>query len=177
MLLLLMICAGLVLLPSLLWYGIPLLVRSVQVRRISRTCRRKGLVVLTYDDGPSEVVTRKLIELLEEHDATGTFFVTGTTARERPELIKRLREQGHEVGSHSEHHLNALKTPPWMAGRDCRRGMATLRDMECPPKYYRPPYGNATLGTLLSCGSSTGNIFPDSGSMSVVLLPSPVEIR
>ena len=61
MLLVLMICVGVTGLLLLLWYGIPLLVRSAQIRRIRRNCRKEGLIVLTYDDGPSDGVTRKLL--------------------------------------------------------------------------------------------------------------------
>lgn len=138
-------------LAAVVWYGVPLLARSRQVARLEVGCRERGLVLLTYDDGPSEALTPRLLDLLDELDAKATFFVTGAAARSRPETIESLRSRGHEVGSHSERHVNAFRSLPWRSAADCREGLRTLVDLGAVPKHYRPPYGNATLGTLLAC--------------------------
>ena len=148
-----LICSLVVGLPAiafLAWYVAPLVIRSAQIRDLRRICSREGLVVLTYDDGPSENLTGRLLEELDDLDAKATFFVTGVSAASRPEGVRALMERGHEVGSHSQQHVNALKSPPWKAGRDCTRGMKTLERLGARAKFYRPPYGNATLGTLLA---------------------------
>ena len=134
----------------LAWYVVPLVIRSAQLRDLRKICSREGLIVLTYDDGPSEILTGRLLEELDDLGAKATFFVTGISAASRPEGVRALQERGHEVGSHSQQHVNALKSPPWKAGRDCTRGMKALQRLGARPKYYRPPYGNATLGTILA---------------------------
>jgi peptidoglycan/xylan/chitin deacetylase (PgdA/CDA1 family) len=156
-----LICSLLVVLATialLAWYVVPLLIRSAQVKNIRDTCRREGLIVLTYDDGPSEKLTKRLLEELDELDTKVTFFVTGVSAGVRPDDVRALRERGHEVGCHSERHVNALKSLPWKAGRDCSRGMKTLEHLGIKPKFYRPPYGNATLGTILASRSQGSRV-------------------
>jgi peptidoglycan/xylan/chitin deacetylase (PgdA/CDA1 family) len=164
-----LICSLMVVLTTtalLAWYVVPVLIRAAQVRDIHRICRREGLIVLTYDDGPSENLTQRLLRELDELDAKATFFVTGASAEVRPDEVRALQERGHEVGCHSERHVNALRSLPWKAGGDCKRGMKTLLGLGIRPKYYRPPYGNATLGTILAsraCGSQVVWWTHDSG--------------
>ena len=136
------------------WYGLPLLVRGFQVRRISRICRERGLIALTYDDGPSEALTARLLEVLDRLDAKGTFFVTGREAELRPDEVRRLAAGGHAIGSHSDKHCNALKSTPWHGILDCLRGIGCLQELGIRSNFYRPPYGKATLGTLLAARSN-----------------------
>ncbi|WP_237720121.1 polysaccharide deacetylase family protein, partial [Streptomyces xiaopingdaonensis] len=58
-------------------------------------------MVLTFDDGPDPEWTPQVLDKLEEHDAHGVFFVTGTMASRYPELVKRMVDEGHEVGLHT----------------------------------------------------------------------------
>jgi peptidoglycan-N-acetylglucosamine deacetylase len=58
---------------------------------------------LTFDDGPSEW-TPLVLELLREHGARATFFVIGQRVRERPDDVKRIAAEGHELGSHTLTH-------------------------------------------------------------------------
>jgi peptidoglycan/xylan/chitin deacetylase (PgdA/CDA1 family) len=60
-------------------------------------------LALTFDDGPSEW-TEDVLRLLDEHDARATFFVIGARVREHPQLLERIVEAGHEVGSHTLTH-------------------------------------------------------------------------
>jgi polysaccharide deacetylase family protein (PEP-CTERM system associated) len=59
-----------------------------------------------WDDYPSRVIsnTNKILELLQEHGVSATFFVLGWTARKFPKLVQRIQEMGHEVACHSLHH-------------------------------------------------------------------------
>jgi peptidoglycan/xylan/chitin deacetylase (PgdA/CDA1 family) len=60
-------------------------------------------VSLTFDDGPS-AWTGDVLELLREYEARATFFVIGARVRERPGLLRRIVDEGHEVGSHTLTH-------------------------------------------------------------------------
>ncbi|HEY6835930.1 MAG TPA: polysaccharide deacetylase family protein [Gaiellaceae bacterium] len=60
-------------------------------------------VALTFDDGPS-AWTPLVLDLLREHGVRATFFVIGQRVRERPELVKRIVAEGHELGSHTLTH-------------------------------------------------------------------------
>ncbi|MET7509556.1 glycosyltransferase [Streptomyces albidoflavus] len=61
-------------------------------------------LVLTFDDGPDPEWTPKVLDVLAEHDAHGVFFVTGTMASRHPELVKRMVDEGHELGLHTFNH-------------------------------------------------------------------------
>ena len=62
-------------------------------------------VVLTFDDGPSPW-TGAVLDVLARHRASATFFVLGARAADRPELLRRMHAEGHEVGVHTYTHIN-----------------------------------------------------------------------
>lgn len=100
---------------------------------------RKGVdsvVYLSFDDGPIPEMTPKILRLLKEKNVKATFFVVGDNAAKYPYLMDAIREDGHEVGNHTYHHLAGLKTPT----------EAYLNDVEACSKLVgrklmRPPYG------------------------------------
>lgn len=60
-----------------------------------------GTVALTYDAGPDPVWTPRLLDLLRKHRAHATFFLVGAQAARHPELVRRIRAEGHEIGSNT----------------------------------------------------------------------------
>ena len=69
-------------------------------------------VVLTFDDGPTKW-TPRILDILAAHDVKATFFVLGARAAERPDLIRRMRAEGHEVGVHTYTHAHLANVPSW----------------------------------------------------------------
>ena len=67
----------------------------------------RKLVALTFDDGPSQY-TGKLLDALKEHNAKATFFVVGSRlgSDSSTALLKRMENEGHVVGNHSQNHKN-----------------------------------------------------------------------
>lgn len=61
-------------------------------------------LVLTFDDGPDPKWTPKVLDVLKKHHAHAVFFVTGTMASRYPELVRRMVEEGNEVGLHTFNH-------------------------------------------------------------------------
>jgi peptidoglycan/xylan/chitin deacetylase (PgdA/CDA1 family) len=55
---------------------------------------------LTLDDGPDPALTPRVLDLLRGHEARATFFLLGSRARAHPELVRRILEEGHEIGNH-----------------------------------------------------------------------------
>lgn len=66
---------------------------------------RKKLA-LTFDDGPDPKYTGQVLDELKRLSAPATFFVLGRNAEEHPELVRRMFDEGHEIGSHSFTHPN-----------------------------------------------------------------------
>ncbi|MFF3816624.1 bifunctional polysaccharide deacetylase/glycosyltransferase family 2 protein [Streptomyces bluensis] len=58
-------------------------------------------VALTYDGGPDPVWTPRLLDLLRQYNARATFFLFGSQAARHPELVRRIRAEGHEIGSNT----------------------------------------------------------------------------
>ncbi|MGN0804806.1 MAG: polysaccharide deacetylase family protein [Candidatus Coproplasma sp.] len=61
-------------------------------------------IYLTFDDGPSDRVTPKILDILKEEDVKATFFIVGKRAETRKYLIKREYDEGHCVAVHSYSH-------------------------------------------------------------------------
>ncbi|PBC81623.1 MULTISPECIES: bifunctional polysaccharide deacetylase/glycosyltransferase family 2 protein [unclassified Streptomyces] len=58
-------------------------------------------VALTYDGGPDPVWTPRLLDLLRKYHAHATFFLRGAQAAQYPDLVRRIRDEGHEIGSNT----------------------------------------------------------------------------
>ncbi len=58
------------------------------------------LVALSFDDGPHPVFTRQVLQILERHNATATFFLIGDRALCHPEVLAEIKAAGHEVANH-----------------------------------------------------------------------------
>lgn len=59
---------------------------------------------LTFDDGPSEENTEKVLDILEERGIKATFFLVGENVEKNPEIARRIVEEGHTIGIHSNTH-------------------------------------------------------------------------
>lgn len=61
-------------------------------------------IALTFDDGPHATRTPEILDLLSEHGVKATFFVVGTNVSRFPDLVRRERAEGHEIGNHTFDH-------------------------------------------------------------------------
>ncbi|MFG2360572.1 glycosyltransferase [Streptomyces mirabilis] len=100
-------------------------------------------LVLTFDDGPDPTWTPKVLDVLKKHHAHAVFFVTGTMTSRYPELVKRMVEEGHEVGLHTFNHpdlsFQSTKRIDWELSQNqlALAGAAGIRT-----SLFRPPYSS-----------------------------------
>lgn len=134
----------------LAWFGLPVLHRRIATARLAAACARQRAIVLTYDDGPNPAMTPPLADLLAQHGIKATFFMIGACAQAQPQIVSRLAAEGHEIGSHTQHHSNAWKTTPWGAMRDLGAGRRTFAGLGIATATFRPPFGKTTPGTLIA---------------------------
>ena len=132
-----------------LWFGAPYMVRKWGERVLRRRCRETRTIVLTYDDGPSPGLTPKLLDLLQRHDATASFFMLGQRLESSVETARTVIQRGHEIGSHSQTHLNAWKSLPWKVGKDLRDGFRAVDGLGAENVLFRPPHGKLTLHSMI----------------------------
>ncbi len=109
-------------------------------------------VVLTFDDGPDPVHTRRILDILDEHDAKATFFVIGRKVEKHPDVVKEILARGHEVGVHGYAHdrLFSLRGPRRVR-RDLERAVRVLEKVTNQrPTLFRPPVGhtNPTIARI-----------------------------
>lgn len=107
---------------------------------ITSVVTREPVVALTFDDGPHPEFTPRLLDLLEGHDARGTFFCLGRFAREHPLIVRRAAEAGHVIGNHSWDHPSF----PHISGRERRAQLRACAEALEPygRPLFRPPYGS-----------------------------------
>lgn len=139
-------------LAVVLYFGLPWLYCRWNGRVLRRLAVGHKRLVLTLDDGPGRTLTPAVLDLLEAWGIKATFFLLGRNIAGKEDLVRRIRAQGHEIGSHSYDHLNGWKVAPWRSLSDIRRGLRTLDDtlgVRAGRYPFRPPYGKLNLLTLL----------------------------
>lgn len=97
---------------------------------------REKELYLSFDDGPTPGVTEKVLDMLEEHQASATFFCLGKNVHQHPELFKKLKSKGHAVGNHSYQHLNGWRTN----NADYIKDVMLASEL-IDSQLFRPPYG------------------------------------
>lgn len=70
----------------------------------SESFNREKAIYLTFDDGPSAVVTNRVLDILQQKGVKATFFVVGGRIRGKEIVLKRMANEGHSIGLHSYTH-------------------------------------------------------------------------
>ena len=65
-------------------------------------------LALTYDDGPNDPHTLRLLEVLAQHNVRATFFLIGRYVKQRPDIARELLKAGHVIGNHTFSHPNLI---------------------------------------------------------------------
>lgn len=106
-------------------------------------------MALTYDDGPNDFWTLRLLDVLDRYSAKATFFVLGKFVAERPEIARELVARGHELGIHTWDHPNLIFCSPSKVRSQIERTQQVIFDTtgyRCT--LMRPPFGARTPLTL-----------------------------
>jgi peptidoglycan/xylan/chitin deacetylase (PgdA/CDA1 family) len=102
-------------------------------------------IAMTFDDGPSAVLTPKLLDILAAHHIKVTFFVLGEMVAEHPEILARAAREGHEIASHSWSHPNFAKMSQESIRSQLQRTDDEIKSATGKrPTLFRPPYGSIT---------------------------------
>src|SRR5207249_3743116 len=102
-------------------------------------------IAMTFDDGPSAVLTPKLLDVLAARHIKATFFVLGENIAEHPEIVARAAREGHEIGNHSWSHPNFAKMSLESIRSQLQRTDDAIKNATGNrPTLFRPPYGSIT---------------------------------
>ncbi|WP_366917922.1 polysaccharide deacetylase family protein, partial [uncultured Gimesia sp.] len=112
--------------------------------------RTKINLSLTFDDGPHPDYTPQLLDILKRYHQRATFFVIGELAKQYPELIERMIDEGHEVGNHTFTHSEPSRTSTRQFLDEINLTNQLLQQITGhTPDLVRPPKGKLTIGKLL----------------------------
>lgn len=98
-------------------------------------------VALTFDDAPHVELTPALLDVLDRHGATATFFCLGSRAAQRPDLVEELVRRGHEVGNHLWEDRPSVLQSAEDFQRDLLRTHDILVAAGGTPRFVRPGSG------------------------------------
>jgi len=98
------------------------------------------VVALTFDDGPSPVWTPRILDALKEAHVKATFFMLGEHAQKYPDVVRRLAEEGHEIGNHTYDHHILIYYKAAELKREILDAEAVIKNITGQTtKYFRPP--------------------------------------
>lgn len=106
-------------------------------------------LALTYDDGPNDPHTLRLLDVLAEQNVKATFFVIGRYVAQRPDILRRMAQEGHVIGNHTYSHPNLVFCSASRVAleiEDCRKAIGdAIGDQS---KLFRPPFGGRRPAVL-----------------------------
>jgi peptidoglycan-N-acetylglucosamine deacetylase len=125
--------------PTGRWYG----------PTFSGRGRGSKQIALTYDDGPNDPHTLRLLEVLARHDVHATFFMIGRYVQQRPDLAQEVARAGHVIGNHTFTHPllifeSAARTRSEMV--ECRAALTDAVGEHS--NLFRPPFGGRRPATM-----------------------------
>jgi peptidoglycan-N-acetylglucosamine deacetylase len=125
--------------PTGQWYG----------RTFTGLPRGTKQLALTYDDGPNDPHTLRLLEVLAKHNVRATFFLIGRHAEDRPELVSEIAKAGHVIGNHTfSHPVLSFRSALEIRG-ELLRCQAILHDaIGKHSNLFRPPFGGRRPAVL-----------------------------
>lgn len=99
-------------------------------------------IALTFDDGPHPVYTEELLDGLKKRKVMATFFLIGNNIEGNEEIVKRMAEEGHLIGSHTYNHVQLNKLSESKAKEEILKGCNKIYETTgvCP-SFVRPPFG------------------------------------
>ncbi len=111
-------------------------------------------MALTYDDGPNDPHTLRLLEVLARYQARATFFLIGQYVRRRPDIVREIQAAGHVIGNHTDTHPNLI----FVSGSRLRRELESCRKsledaIGQPAPLFRPPFGGRRPNVLRTARS------------------------
>lgn len=100
-------------------------------------------VSITFDDGPNPHATPLILDVLLRAKVRATFFVLGRHADRWPHLVRRMADEGHQLGNHGYWHRKLHRRGPGYVRDDLARGTDAIERVApgARPRHFRAPHG------------------------------------
>ncbi|HEY2645163.1 MAG TPA: polysaccharide deacetylase family protein [Galbitalea sp.] len=104
------------------------------------------VLAITFDDGPHQVFTPKILDILAAFNVKATFFVLARQVEKYPDVARRIIADGHEIGVHGQDHTSLLTMSTGAARSGIAAARARIESVTgVPIRLYRAPYGANTV--------------------------------
>jgi peptidoglycan/xylan/chitin deacetylase (PgdA/CDA1 family) len=114
-------------------------------------------VAVSFDDGPHPYYTPKVLNILKRRGVPATFFTIGIHPQAYADLVRRARDEGHEIGNHTWSHPDLSQVTQREADWQLSRTHDVLGEIPGqPPTLFRPPYGKLDCVGLRRRGAWRG---------------------
>ena len=105
-------------------------------------------VALTFDDGPDDVYTPAVLDILAARGVPAVFFCVGRQVERHPDVLRRIVEEGHAVANHTWSHPHLTRESPERVREEIERTRALIQDVAgVDPVWLRPPFGDWDAAT------------------------------
>ncbi len=116
-------------------------------------------IALTFDDGPDDVYTPKILDILSKYNVRATFFLIGNAAEKHRGIVERIHREGHEIGNHTYFHSNLSRMATWQILLDLGKARKAFSDITGEDVLVvRPPYGALDPPAVKAIGDEGYNI-------------------
>lgn len=130
----------------------PVVTRPAPV--IKSVLTTKKVVALTFDDGPTKTWTPKVLSVLKANHVKATFFVIGSHATRRPEILQQEMDAKMDIGSHGFGHIVLRNKDPQVVSEEINQNEALLTSLGVPKTtLYRLPGGASDTTALRVLGA------------------------
>jgi peptidoglycan-N-acetylglucosamine deacetylase len=106
-------------------------------------------IALTFDDGPNDPYTHRLLDVLSKHEVRATFFLIGRFVKQRPDVAREIARRGHVIGNHTFTHPRLIFLPTAEARQEIIQCREAIHDAVGEhSNLFRPPWGGRRPGTF-----------------------------
>lgn len=127
---------------------IPTYYNKIYNKKIIKNTDENMKIMLTFDDGPDPRYTNDLLDVLKKNQIKAIFFVVARNAERNPDIIKRMKDEGHEIALHSLEHKNAWLYSRLYMKKDFYESLEIMNKLGVDVKFYRPPWGHTNMFTM-----------------------------
>ena len=142
----------------------PFWIRWVYPQLLWRLPTQEKLLYLSFDDGPHASATEFVLDQLKAHGAKACFFCIGKNVVKHPEIYERILQEGHQVGNHTQHHMNG-----WENTEAAYLQEVAAAAVHIQSPLFRPPYGRIKRAAISKVKALLNERYLGLGSSKIVM--------